>query len=194
MQQHDWSSASPREPMLHLSLSPCTGYQLQLASSSRHWCLHIEQSQAQHPPTSTHYYELTSPPEAWDLLVSDASWYHHREAQNHSPEHSLSPFLAGGMIFPPPSGMLDPCQSSRNNWKLISFNSTWLYKKKKKKKKKKLSLFQNLHLSLYLSLLPLLACIYLNNAWDLVLLALPLFVCLFKINRFMYSPIVSRFG
>ncbi len=194
MQRHDWSSTSPREPMLHLSLSPCTGYQLQLASSSRHWCLHIEQSQAQHPPTSTHYYELTSPPEAWDLLVSDASWYHHREAQSHSPEHSLSPFLAGGMIFPPPSRMLDPCQFSSNNWKLISFNSTWLYKKKKKKKKKKTFTFQNLHLSLYLSLLPLLACIYLNNAWDLVLLALPLYVCLFKINRFMYSPIVSRFG
>ncbi len=97
------------EPKLHLSLSPCTGYQLQLASSSRHWWLHIEQPQAQHPPTSTHYYESTSPPEVWDLLVSDASWYHHREAQNHSPEHSLSPFLAGGMIFPPSSGMLDPC-------------------------------------------------------------------------------------
>ncbi len=32
------------------------------------------------------------------------------------------------------------------------------------KKKKNLSLFQNLHLSLYLSLLPLLACTYLNNA------------------------------
>ncbi len=130
MQRHDWSSTSPKEPMLHLSLSPCTGYRLQLASSSRHWCLHIEQSQAQHPPTSTHYYEFTSPPEVWDLLVSDASWYHHREAQNHSPEHSLSPFLAGGMIFPPPSGPLDPCQSSSNNWKLISFNSTWLHKKK----------------------------------------------------------------
>ncbi len=26
----------PKEPMLHLSSSPCTGYQLQLASSSRH--------------------------------------------------------------------------------------------------------------------------------------------------------------
>ncbi len=56
--------------------------------------------------------------------------------------------------------------------------------------KKKLSHFQNLNLSL----LPLLACTYLNNAWDLVLLALPLYVFLFKINRFMYSPIVSRFG
>ncbi len=127
MQRHDWSSTRPKEPMSHFSLSPCTGYQLQLASSSRHWCLHIEQPQAQHPPTSTHYYESTSPPEVWDLLVSDASWYHHREAQNHSPEHSRSPFLAGGMIFLPPSGMLDPCQSSSNNWKLISFNSNWLH-------------------------------------------------------------------
>ncbi len=96
--------------------------------------------------------------------------------------------------LPPPSGMLDPCQSSSNNWKLISFNSTWLLKKKKKKKKLELSLFQNLHLSLYLSLLPLLACTYLNNAWDLVLLALPLYVFRFKIDHFMYSPIVSRFG
>ncbi len=107
--------------MLHLSLSPCTGYQLQLASSSRHWCLHIEQPQAQHPPTFTHYYESTSPPELWDLLVSDASWYYHREAQNNSTEHSRSPFLAGGMIFPSPSGMLDPCQSPNNNWKLNLF-------------------------------------------------------------------------
>ncbi len=130
MQRHDWSSTSPKEPMLHLSLSPCTLYQLQLASSSRHWCLHIEQPQAQHPPNSTHYYKSTSPPEVWDLLVRDASWYYHREAQNHSQEHSRSPFLAGGMIFPPPSGMLDPCQSSSKNWKLISFNTTWLHPKK----------------------------------------------------------------
>ncbi len=95
MQRHDWSSRSPKEPMLHLSSSHCTGYQWQLASSSRHWCLHTERPQAQHPPTSTHYYESTSPPEVWDLLVSDALWYHHRGAQNHSPEHSHSPFLDG---------------------------------------------------------------------------------------------------
>ncbi len=101
MQRHDWSSMSQKEPMLHLSSSHCTGYQWQLASSSRHWCLHTERPQAQHPPTSTHYYESTSPPEVWDLLVSDALWYHHREAQNHSPEHSHSPFLDGGIIFPP---------------------------------------------------------------------------------------------
>ncbi len=47
-------------------------------------------------------------------------------------------------------------------------------------------------LSLYLFLL-LLAYTYLNNAWDLVLLALPLSVCLFKMDHFMYSPNVSRF-
>ncbi len=111
MQRHDWSSTSPKEPMLHLSLSPCTGYQLQLASSSRHWCLHIEQPQAQHPLTR----------------VSVASWYHHREAQNHSPEHFRSPFLAGGMNFPPSSGPLDPWQFSSDTWKLISFVITWLH-------------------------------------------------------------------
>ncbi len=131
MWRHDWSSTSPKEPMLHPSLSPCTGSRLQLTSSSRHWWLHIKQPQGQHPPTSTHYYEFTSPPEVWDLQVSDASWYHHREAQNHSPEHSRSPFLAGGMIFPPPSGLLDPCQSSSNIWKLISLNTTWPHQKKK---------------------------------------------------------------
>ncbi len=72
------------EPMLHLSLSPCTTYKLQLASSSRHWCLHIEQPQVQHPPTSTHYYESTSPPEVWDLLVSNASWYQRGSTQRGS--------------------------------------------------------------------------------------------------------------
>ncbi len=72
---------------------------------------------------------------------------------------------------PPPSGPLDPCQSTSNNWKLISFETTWLH-----------------------PCVCTQACIYLNNAWDLVLRALPLSVCLFKMNRFMYSPIVSLFG
>ncbi len=158
MQQHDWSSTSPKEPMLHLSLSPCTGYRLQLASSSRHWCLHIEQPQALHPPTSTHYYESTFPPEAWDPLVSDASWYHHREAQNHFPDHSCSLFLAGGTIFPPQSGMLIPWQLSGDSWKLISFDTIWLHPKKTTTTKK--------NLSLYL-FLPFLACNYLKQCLKL---------------------------
>ncbi len=120
---------------------------------SLHWCLHIEQPQAQHPPTSTHYYESTSPPEVWDLLVSDASWCHHREAQNHSPEHSLSPFLAGNDL-PTPSGMLDPCQSSSN-----TENSSLSTLLDYIKKKNELSLFQNLHLLLSFS--PSLASLYL---------------------------------
>ncbi len=146
--------------------SLCSGYQLQLTSSSRHWCLHIEQSQAQHPPTSTHYYELTSPPEAWDLLVSNASWYHHREAQNHSPEHSRSPFLAGRMIFPPLSRTLDPCQATTENSSL----STLLYFIKKK-------LFHLFKIFIFL-FLSFPACTYLNNAWYVVLRALPLSICL----------------
>ncbi len=72
------------------------------------------------PPTSTHWWQSASPPEAWDLRVSDASWCHHREAQNHVPEHFYSPFLAGGMNFPRLSGMLSPWQFSSNTWKLIS--------------------------------------------------------------------------
>ncbi len=104
----------------HTSLSPYTGSRLQLASSPRHWCLHIEQPQAQHPPTSTPLWQSTSPPEVWDLRVSDASWCHHREAQNHSPEHFHSPFLAGGMNLPPSSRVLNPWQFSSDTWKLIS--------------------------------------------------------------------------
>ncbi len=38
----------------------CTGYRLQLASSSKQCCLHIEQPQAQHPPTSTHWWSQKS--------------------------------------------------------------------------------------------------------------------------------------
>ncbi len=59
--------------MSHLSLFPSTGSQLQLASSSRHRCLHIEQQQAQHPPTTTPLWQSTSPQEVWDLQTSDAS-------------------------------------------------------------------------------------------------------------------------
>ncbi len=63
------------------------------------------------------------------------------------------------------------------------------------KQQLKTHLFRHYLTSSYLYLFPLLlTCTYLNNAWDLVLRALLLSVCLFKMNRFMYSPIVSRFG
>ncbi len=132
MQRHNWSSANPKGPMSNLSLSPCTGSRLQLTSSSRHWCLYIEQALTQHPHTSTPLWQSTSPQEVWDLRASVASWCHHREAQNHFPERFHSPFLAGGMNFPPPSGILNPWQFSSDSWKLISSIPTWLHHHNKK--------------------------------------------------------------
>ncbi len=79
-----WAQKNPCYTSLHLTALATSGSSHQVQD---HWCLHTERPQAQHPPTSTHYYESTSPPEVWDLLVSDALCYHHREAQNHSPEH-----------------------------------------------------------------------------------------------------------
>ncbi len=170
-----WAQKNPCYTSLHLTALATSGSSHQVQDTDA--CIQ-KRPQAQHPPTSAHYYESTSPPEVWDLLVSDALWYHHREAQNHSPEHSHSPFLDGGIIFPPLSGMRIPVnlQATTENSSLsalLDFNPKLVLKDKKKK-----------NLSLYLSLLPLLACTYLNNDWDLVLRALPLSDCLFKMNRF----------
>ncbi len=121
MQQHDWSSTSPKEPMLHLSLSPCTGYSLQLASSSRHWCLHIEQPPAYFPLTIMNLHpsrSLRSTSEQHLVVPSQ------RGSKSLSRTFS-SPFLTGRMIFPPLSGMLNPWQFSSDSWKLISFDTTW---------------------------------------------------------------------
>ncbi len=131
MQRHDWSSSSPKEPMSHPSLSPCTGYQLQLTSSLRHWCLHVEQPQVQHLPTSTHYYESTSPPGVWDLLVSDASWYHHRGSKSLSRTFSFT--VPGWQNdLPIPIWNAGSLTIFKHSWKLIFF--TWLHPKLKGKK------------------------------------------------------------
>ncbi len=149
MQRHDWSSANPKEPMSHLSLSPCTGSRVQLASSSRHWCLHIEQPQAQHPPTSTHLWKSTSPQEVWDLRLSDASWCHHREAQNHSPERFHSPFLTGGMNFPPLSECWIP-----DNFQAILETHLFRHHLNSSKKKRKNTLLPFLNFALFPKLSP----------------------------------------
>ncbi len=179
------SSTSPKEPMLHLSLSPCTGYQLQPVSSSRHIDIAYRTTTGSAP---TYFHSLLQ------IYIPFRSLRSASERRLVVPSQRGKKSLSRTFSFttpgwwnylPTPSGMLDPSQSSNNNWKLISFNTTWLHHKKKI-----LSLFQNLYLSLH----PLLAYTYLNNAWDLVLWTLPLYVCLFKMNRFMYSPIVSCFG
>ncbi len=90
--------------------------QLQLASSSRHWCLHYRTTTGS-APTYLHsllrIYIPSRSPEI--LLVSNASWYHHREAQI-TLQNILVHHPGWWMILPPLSGMLDPCQSSSNNW------------------------------------------------------------------------------
>ncbi len=128
MQQHDWSSANPKEPMSHLSLSSCTGSRLQLASSSRHWCLHIEQPQAQHPPISTHWWQSTFPEICKWATPRGAITERHKITSFtvHFIHRFHSPFLAGGMNFPPPSRTLNPWQFSSDTWKLISFDTNWL--------------------------------------------------------------------
>ncbi len=52
--------------------------------------------------------------------LRSASECHHRGAQNHFPERFHSPFLAGGMNFPPLSRMLSPWQFSSDNSSLLS--------------------------------------------------------------------------
>ncbi len=115
-----------KKPVTPLFIS-CTGYRLQLTSSSKHWCLHIEQPQAQHPLTSTHWWQSTSPPEVWDPLVSNASWYHHREAQNPFPEHSRSPLLQATTENSSLLTLFDFILNSRLTQKLAytSSNLTW---------------------------------------------------------------------
>ncbi len=47
------------------------------------------------------------------------------------------------------------------------------------------------NLFLFSLILLCLACTYLNNGWNFVFRALPVSICLFKMNRLMYSPVVS---
>ncbi len=147
MQQHDWSSMSQKEPMLHLSLSSCTGYLLQLAISA-----------------------LRSASERRLMVPSQ------RGSKSLSRTFSFTiPGWWNDLPHPYPECWIPVNLQATTENSSLSTLLGFIQKKKKK-------------LSLYLFLL-LLACTYLNNAWDLVLR-----VCFFKMNRFMFSPIVSRFG
>ncbi len=70
MQRHDWSSTSPKEPMLHLSISL---HWLPVAARIKFKTLMLANrtttGSALLPLTITN---LHPPPEVWDLLVSDA--------------------------------------------------------------------------------------------------------------------------
>ncbi len=106
--------------MLHnLSFSPCTGSRFAARIKFKTLMLAYRTATGSAP---SYFHSLITIyiPSRSLRSESNASWYHHREAQNHSPERFHSPFLAGGMNFPPLSGMLDPCQFSSDTWKLIS--------------------------------------------------------------------------
>ncbi len=109
----------------------------------------------QHPPTSTHYYESTSPLEVWDLLVSDASWYHHKiKIKNNKIT------LQNSLVHR--SWLVEWSPPHLDCWIPVNLQATT----------ENASLSTLLKKKLNLSLLPLLACAYLNNAWDLMLRAL----------------------
>ncbi len=184
MQQHDWSSTSPKEPMLHLSLFPCTGYQLQRASSSTHWCLHITTTGS--APAYFHSLLRIYIP---SRSLRSASERRHRGTiterlkitlQNILVHHS---WLVEWSSHPYPECWIPVNLQAKTENSSLSTLLDFILNLKKQK---------TLSFSLFI---PSLASLYLlNNDWDLVLRALPLSVCLFKMNRFMYSPIVSRFG
>ncbi len=136
MQRHDWSSTSPKEPMLQplfISL-----HWLPVAARIKFKTLMLAYRTTTGSAPS-YFYSLLRiyiPSRSLRSASERRLVVPSQRGSNHSPEHSRSPFLDGGIIFPPLSGMLDPCQSSSNNWKLISFGTTWLHPKLKKRKKK----------------------------------------------------------
>ncbi len=170
MQRHDWSSTSPKEPMLHLSLSPCTSYRLQLASSSRHWCLHIEQPQA-------YFNSLLR------IYIPSRSLRSASERRLVVPSQRGSKSLSRTFSFTVPGWWNDLPTPIRNANSLTIFKrwlKTHLFHHYLKKKK----LFFNLSLS----------SLYLFEQWNLVLRALSVSVYLFGLKCLMYSLTVSHFG
>ncbi len=120
MQRHDWSSMSPKEPMLHLSSSHCTGYQWQLASSSDTDALHTERPQLSTlllPLTMTNFY---IPPEVWDLLVSDACGTI-TERLKITLQNILIHHSWWWNNLPTPIRNVDPCQSFKQQLKTHLF-------------------------------------------------------------------------
>ncbi len=173
MQRHDWSSTSPKEPMLHLSLSAWTWCELQQVASARHWCLHIDQPQAQH-----YFYSLLR------IYIPSRSLRSASERRLVVPSQRGSKSLSRKFSFTVPVWWNDLPTPIRNADSLTIFKrwlKTHLFHHYLKKKK----------LSLFL-IFPCLACTFLNN--EIWFWALSLSVYLFEMNCLMYSPIVSHFG
>ncbi len=165
MQRHDWSSTSPKEPMLHLSLSPCTGYQFAARIQFKTLMLAYRTitGSAPHllPLTITNLHPLQKPETASErrLVV---------------PSQRGSKSLSRTFSFTVPGRWNDLPTPIRNTGSLSIFKQqlkTHLFQlyldyiKKKKKKKKNLFHFFKIFIFLFIFISPsLLACIYLNNA------------------------------
>ncbi len=118
------------------------GSRLQLASSSRHWCLHIEQPQAQHPPTSTHLWQSTFPQEVWDLWAMPHGTI--RERHKITPQNVFNhrSWLVEFTSHPHSECWIpDNFQTTPENSSLPSSLDFILKKKKKKKKVLNFALF-----------------------------------------------------
>ncbi len=148
---------------------------------------------AHHPPTSTHYYESTSPSRGL-RSASEQCLVVSSQRGTKSLSRTLSFTVPGWWNeLLTPTIVPDNFQATPENLSLLS--SLDFLKKKKNLKIKKI----NLHsLSLTLLSFPYPLTVWLefalNNAWNVLLQALPVSVCLFIMYRLLYSSIVSCFG
>ncbi len=136
MQRHDWSSTNPKEPMLHLSLSPCTG--LPVAARIKFKTLMLAYRTATGSAPS-YFHSLLR------IYIPSRSLRSASERRLVVPSQRGSKSLSRTFTFTIPGWWNDLptpirnagslCQSSNNNWKLISFDTTWIHPKLKKKKK-----------------------------------------------------------
>ncbi len=124
----------PKRAHVTPSLSPCTGYQLQLASSSRHWCLAYRTITGSAP---TYFHSLLQtyiPSRSLRSASERRLVVPSQRGSSHSPEHSLSPFLAVEWSSTPirNAGSLS---IFKQQLKTSSLSTLLDYIKKKKKKK-----------------------------------------------------------
>ncbi len=135
MQWHDWFSMNPKGPMPHLSLSPCTGSRLPVAARIKFKTL-ITAYRTATGSAPSYFHSLVRiyiPSRSLRSASEQRLVVHHREAQHHFPGRFHSLFLAGGMNFPPLSGMLNPWQfqATPETYHLFHHHLTHLKKKKK---------------------------------------------------------------
>ncbi len=135
MQRHDWSSMSPKEPMytsLHLIALATSGSSHQVQD-----LMLAYRTTTGSAPSYFHSLLRIYIPSRSLRSASERRLVVPLQRGSKSLSRTFSFTIPGWWNnLPTPIRMLDPCQSSSNNWKLISFGTTWLHPKLVKKKKK----------------------------------------------------------